>query len=66
MVKIESFKGQADKQRLMACMRGKKTDRVPNLEILIEDEHVEKLLGRKAGNTLGVGEIGRASCRERV
>ena len=55
MVKLESFKGQADKQRLMACIRGERTDRVPNLEILIEDEHVEKLLGRKAGNTLGVG-----------
>ena len=36
-------------------MRGEPTDRVPNFEILIEDQHVERLLGRKAGNTLGIG-----------
>lgn len=54
-VKIEPFAGKADKHRLISCIRGEKTDRVPNFEILIEDEHVEKLLGRKAGNTLGVG-----------
>jgi uroporphyrinogen decarboxylase len=52
---IEPYKGDADKERLIACMRGEKTDRVPNFEILIEDQHVERLLGRKAGNTLGVG-----------
>ena len=55
MIRLEPFKGDADKNRLIACLRGEKTDRVPNFEILIEDEHVEKLLGRKAGNTLGVG-----------
>lgn len=44
-----------DRERLLAALRGEKTDRVPNFEILIEDQHVEKLLGRKAGNTLGVG-----------
>ena len=27
----------------------------PEFEILIEDQHVEAFLGRKAGNTLGVG-----------
>ncbi|MHC4443913.1 MAG: uroporphyrinogen decarboxylase family protein [Planctomycetota bacterium] len=52
---IEPFQGQSDKQRLLATLRGEKTDRVPNFEILIEDQHVEKILGRKAGNTLGVG-----------
>ncbi|MBI5086582.1 MAG: hypothetical protein HZB13_18555, partial [Acidobacteria bacterium] len=41
--------------RLLATLRGEPTDRVPHLEILIEDQHVEKLLGRPAGNTLGVG-----------
>jgi len=55
MLKIEPYRGEPDKNRLIACMRGKKTDRVPNFEILIEDQHVEGLLGRKAGNTLGVG-----------
>ena len=55
MVKIEPFVGEANKDRLIATLRGEKTDRVPNFEILLEDQHVEKLLGRKAGNTLGVG-----------
>ena len=55
MLHIEPFKGEANKDRLFAVLRGEPTDRVPNFEILIEDEHVEKLLGRKAGNTLGVG-----------
>jgi len=55
MLKLEPFNGQADKNRLLAALRGEQTDRVPNFEILVEDQHVEKLLGRKAGNTLGVG-----------
>ena len=55
MIAIEPFAGESDKNRLIAVLRGQKTDRVPNFEILIEDQHVEKLLGRKAGNTLGVG-----------
>ena len=46
---------QPDFRRLLATLRGEKADRVPHFEILIEDQHVEKLLGRKAGNTLGVG-----------
>jgi uroporphyrinogen decarboxylase len=46
--------GEPNIQRLLATLRGKPADRVPNFEILIEDLHVEKLLGRKAGNTLGV------------
>jgi len=54
-VDIEPFDGAADKQRLIAAMRGQPTDRVPNFDVLIEDQHVERLLGRKAGNTLGVG-----------
>jgi hypothetical protein len=52
---IDRYEGPPDKHRLIAAMRGEKTDRVPNFEILIEDQHVECLLGRKAGNTLGVG-----------
>jgi uroporphyrinogen-III decarboxylase len=52
---IQPFEGAANKDRIMACIRGETTDRVPNFEILIEDEHVTHLLGRKAGNTLGVG-----------
>jgi uroporphyrinogen decarboxylase len=52
---IEQFEGEANIDRLVAALHGEKTDRVPHFEILIEDEHVERLLGRKAGNTLGVG-----------
>jgi uroporphyrinogen-III decarboxylase len=53
--RIEPYPGPPDKNRLIAAMRGEPTDRVPNFEVLIEDQHVERLLGRPAGNTLGVG-----------
>lgn len=52
---IEPYRGEPNIDRLRAVVRGQPTDRVPNFEILIEDQHVERLLGRKAGNTLGVG-----------
>jgi uroporphyrinogen-III decarboxylase len=52
---IEPFAGRANIDRLIAALHGEATDRVPHFEILIEDQHVERLLQRKAGNTLGVG-----------
>jgi len=52
---IEPFFGGSDKNRLLATLRGERTDRVPHFEILIEDQHVARILGRQAGNTLGVG-----------
>jgi uroporphyrinogen-III decarboxylase len=52
---IEHFLGEPDINRLLTTLRGEKTDRVPHMEILIEDEHVTRLLGRAAGNTLAVG-----------
>ena len=52
---IEPFVGEANIERLLTVLRGEIPDRVPNFEILIEDQHVERLLGRQAGNTLGVG-----------
>lgn len=55
MIKIEPYFGEPDKKRFIATMRGEKTDRAPNFEVLIEDQHVEKLLGRNAGNTLAFG-----------
>ena len=55
MAEIEPFAGKSNIDRLTAALRGEKTDRVPHFEILIEDLHVERLLGKKAGNTLGVG-----------
>jgi hypothetical protein len=54
MAAIEPFVGKASIDRLVAALRGEKTDRVPHFEIVIEDQHVERLLGRMAGNTLGV------------
>jgi len=55
MTTLQPFVGEASITRLVAALRGEPTDRVPHFEILIEDQHVERLLGRKAGNTLGVG-----------
>ena len=55
MLKIEPFVGAPHKDRFIAALRGERTNRVPHFEILIEDQHVERLLGRPAGNTLGVG-----------
>ena len=54
-MKLESYTGQPDIQRLLAAFKRKKVDRVPNFEVLIEDQHVQKLLGRHAGNTLSFG-----------
>jgi len=54
-VTIEPFEGTPDKERLLAAFKRKPIDRVPNFEILYEDHHVEKLLGRYAGNTLSYG-----------
>ena len=54
-MKIESYIGEPDVERLLDTFIGQKTDRVPNFEVLIEDGHVEKLLGRYAGNTLAIG-----------
>jgi len=50
-----SFKGESDKERFISAMLGKPVDRVPNFEVLIEDIHVEKILGKFAGNTLAIG-----------
>ena len=55
MMQIEPYGGEPDIQRLLAAFKRKKVDRVPNFEVLIEDQHVAKLLGRPAGNTLSYG-----------
>ncbi len=39
--------------RILAAFEHRKTDRVPNFEILIEDNHTSRLLGRTVGHTLG-------------
>ncbi|MHB1346857.1 MAG: uroporphyrinogen decarboxylase family protein [Candidatus Humimicrobiaceae bacterium] len=53
--KILPYEGNTDKERLLAAFRREPVDRVPNFEILIEDKHVEKILGKYAGNTLAYG-----------
>jgi hypothetical protein len=52
---FEPYSGKPDKRRLIATYRGEPTDRVPNFEVLIEDHHITRILGRSAGDTLGVG-----------
>ena len=54
-IKLEPFIGEPDVKRLIRAFRHEEVDRVPNFEVLIEDQHVEKLLGKYAGNTLAIG-----------
>jgi uroporphyrinogen decarboxylase len=53
--RIIPVEGEPDKERILAALRREPVDRVPNFEILIEDKHVEKILGKYAGNTLAYG-----------
>jgi uroporphyrinogen decarboxylase len=52
---FDVYVGQPDKKRFIDALRRQPVDRVPNFEVLIEDMHVEKILGRYAGNTLAIG-----------
>jgi 5-methyltetrahydrofolate--homocysteine methyltransferase len=52
---FETYRGEPDIHRLFDAFKHRKIDRVPNFEVLIEDSHVEKILGRYAGNTLAIG-----------
>ncbi len=52
---IDPYIGEPDVERLKAAFKRKPVDRVPNFEVLIEDQHVEKFLGKYAGNTLAYG-----------
>jgi len=54
-VQIDPYVGEPDVARLIAQIRGEPVDRVPNLEALIEDKHVERILRRRAGSTLASG-----------
>lgn len=49
------YEGEPDIQRLIKAMKRQEVDRVPNVEIVIEDQIVEKILGRYGGNTLAYG-----------
>ena len=54
-MQFEPYKGEPDISRLLRAFKRKRVDRVPYFEVLIDDQHVEKMLGRYAGNTLAVG-----------
>lgn len=48
-LKFKEYLGKPDKKRIINVMKGESVDRVPNLEALIEDKIVEKILGRPIG-----------------
>jgi uroporphyrinogen decarboxylase len=52
---LDPYQGEPDIERLLTAFKRKPVDRVPNFEVLYEDQHVEKFLGRYAGNTLAYG-----------
>ncbi len=52
---FEPYIGEPDKERLIAALKREPVDRVPNFDNLIEDKHVQKILGRYAGNTMSYG-----------
>ena len=54
-IKFKPYIGEPDIERLLRAMRRQEVDRVPNVEIVIEDKIVEKMLGRYGGNTLAYG-----------
>ncbi|MCL5071542.1 MAG: hypothetical protein M1308_11700 [Actinobacteria bacterium] len=53
--KFLPYEGEPDKERILAAFKREPVDRVPNMEILIEDKHIEKILGKYAGNTQSYG-----------
>ncbi|MHB1347608.1 MAG: uroporphyrinogen decarboxylase family protein [Candidatus Humimicrobiaceae bacterium] len=50
-LKFKEYSGKPDKNRLINAMKGEPVDRVPNFEVLIEDQIVEKILGRSIGSS---------------
>ncbi len=51
MDRFDTLGYKPDKKRLLAAFRGEGMDKVPLFEHFIDDRIVEKILGRKAGNT---------------
>ncbi len=54
-MEFKDYEGKPDKQRLINAVRFQEVDRVPYYEALIEAKHIEKMLGRYAGNTMSYG-----------
>ena len=40
---FEPYEGKPDIKRLLSAFRREPVDRVPNFEVLIEDEHIKKI-----------------------
>ena len=54
MLQIKPYEGEPNIDRLIATVRGEPTERVPHFEILIEDQHIEKSLGRPASSSVNI------------
>ena len=54
-INFKKYIGEPNKERLIKAFKREEIDRIPNFEGLIEDKHVEKMLGRYAGNTFAFG-----------
>jgi len=46
--------GKPDKKRILAVLNGETPDRIPYFDVLIESNHVERMLGKFCGDTLGI------------
>ena len=56
---------EPDINRLLATFRGEIPDRVPYLEILTEGKHMEYILEKPTGNTLGAtGDVAKETSDE--
>ena len=49
MANIKPYQREVNIERLLATIRGKRSDCVPRFEILIKDEHMAGPIGRPAG-----------------
>ena len=56
-MELESYLGEPDIARLRAVLKGKKVDRVPNLENGIDDQHVAKILGARPESAVVISEV---------
>ena len=51
VLEFAEYIGKPDKSRIINAMKGEPVDRVPNFEILIADDIIEQILGRRIGSS---------------
>lgn len=51
MLDLLNYKGKPDRNRFISALKRRAVDRVPNFEMLIESEHVKKIVGKYIGDT---------------